>query len=195
LPFAALLLEYNYYHQNNNDLDGPSTDMDTNTVLIGTLWEPTEKLSGSIKAGYTHTDFKEVKDFGGFATKTDLTYRYSDFTSFRFTAYRETRRATQAEREGKNYFISSGGSLSTFYSRLRPWTISLAFSYQNKDFENQRNEDKRQDDIFGASFEAGYSLTDELSLSLQYRYNKTNSTDSSVKYQENSLAVFCSYSL
>ncbi|NVM21039.1 MAG: outer membrane beta-barrel protein [Desulfobacterales bacterium] len=187
-----LLLEYSYYHQDNNDLDEPSTDMDTHTVFIGARWDPTAKLSGTLKVGYTQTDFEEVDDFSGFATDTDLTYRFSDITTFKLRAYRMLVRSTWAGRETGNYFISSGGGLSATY-RSAPIAIVLDFSYTNNDFEQKDWwYEEREDNYFRAGVMAEHLLQDWLLLSLSYHYSRNDSNFASVDYRENRVEARCS---
>lgn len=51
------LIEYTYSHQNNNDISGTSTDMDTHTLFLGVQWDPASRLYGNLKGGYTMTNF------------------------------------------------------------------------------------------------------------------------------------------
>jgi len=183
-PATALLLEYSYYYQDNNDLDGPSTDMDTHTVFVGARWDLTARLSGTLKVGCTQTDFEEVSDFSGFATDTDLLYRFSDITTFKLSAYRRVVRSTRAGRESGNYFVSSGGSLSAMYNGWDTLGITLDFSYKNDDFQQQDARD-RKDNRFQAGLETKYSMQDRLSFLLRYQHTRNDSNFATVDYTEN----------
>jgi len=184
-PLLPLLFEYSYYHQDNNDLGGLSTDMDTHTVFVGARWDPTARLSGTLKVGYTHTDFEEVADFSGFATDTDLAYRFSDTTTFKLSAYRRVVRSTWAGRETGDYFISSGGSLSATY-RTEPIAIVLDFSYTNNDFQQEASwSDDREDNYFRAGVQGKYLMREWLSFSLGYQYSQNDSNFATVDYKEN----------
>lgn len=184
-PLLPLLFEYNCYHQDNNDLDGPSTDMDTHTVFVGARWDPTARLSGTLKVGYTQTDFEEVPDFSGFATDMDLAYRFSTITTFKLSAYRRAVKSTWAGRETGDYFISSGGSLSATY-RTEPIAIVLDLSYTNNDFQQEASlYEDREDNYFRAGVQGKYLIREWLSFSLGYQYSRNNSNFATVDYIEN----------
>ena len=184
-PLLPLLFEYSYYHQDNNDLGGFSTDMDTNTVFIGARWDPASRLSGALKIGYTQTDFEEVSDFSGFATDTNLLYRFSTITTFKLSAYRRVVKSTRAGRDTGDYLISSGGSLSATY-RTEPITIVLDLSYTNNDFQQEAswNED-REDNYFRAGMQGKYLMREWLLFSLGYQYSRNDSNYATVDYIEN----------
>lgn len=184
-PLLPLLFEYSYYHQDNNDLGGLSTDMDTHTVFVGALWDPTARLSGTLKVGYTHTDFEEVPDFSGFATDTDLLYRFSTITTFKLSAYRRVVKSTWTGRETGDYYISSGGSLSAAY-RMEPVAIVLDLSYTNNDFQQEAawSED-REDNYFRAGVQGKYLMREWLLFSLRYQYSRNDSNFATVDYREN----------
>ena len=195
-PLTALLLEYSFFHQDNNDLDEPSTDMDTHTVYVGVRWDPTAKLSGTLKMGYTQTDLEEVDDFSGFAMNTDLTYRFSEITTFKISANRMLSRSTGAERETGSYFISTGGTLSVTYHRWEPLTARLDFSYTNNDYQQQGlPEGDREDDLFRLGLIAEYSITHWLSISLSYKYRRNDSDYATVDYRENRVKAGFSLSI
>jgi len=195
-PVTTLLLEYSFFHQNNNDLGEPSTDMDTHTVFVGARWEPTAKLSGTLKVGYTQTDLEEVNDFSGFATDTELTYRFSDITSFKLSANRILSRSTRAGRETGSYFVSTGGTLSATHHRWDPLKVTLELSYTNNDFRQQGPlEEDREDDLFRAGLLAKYSITDWLSFSLSYKYRRNDSDFETVDYRENRVQAGFSLSM
>ncbi len=188
-PLLPLLFEYSYYHQDNNDMDGPSTDMDTHTVFVGARWDPTARLSGTLKVGYTQTDFEEVSDFSGFATDIDLAYRFSNITTFKLSAYRRVVRSTWAGRETGEYFISSGGSLSAAY-RKEPVAIVLDLSYTNNDFQQEASwYEDREDNYFRAGVQGKYLMREWLSFSLGYQYSRNDSNFATVDYTENRVEV------
>lgn len=184
-PLLPLLFEYSYYRQDNNDQGGLSTDMDTHTVFIGARWDPTARLSGTLKVGYTQTDFEEVTDFSGFATDTDLLYRFSTITTFKLSAYRRVIKSTWAGRETGDYFISSGGSLSATY-RMEPIAIMLGLSYTNNDFQQEASwYEDREDNYFSAGVQGKYLIREWLSFSLGYQYSQNDSNFATLDYIEN----------
>lgn len=195
-PVTAFLLEYSYCHQNNNDQFDFFTDMDTNTVFVGARWDPTAKLSGDLKMGYTQTRVKEGDDFSGFAIDADLAYKLSDITKFKATAYRMLVRSTVAARETGIYYISTGGSLSATYQRWEPLTVSMDFSYRNDDFKGRGVLTQgRKDNLLSAGLKANYLIRNWLSLLLNYQYTRNDSNFPEVDYKENRVEMRLSLSL
>lgn len=195
-PVTAFLLEYSYRHQNNNDQFDFFPDMDTNTVFVGVRWDPTAKLSGDLKTGYTQTSVKEGDDFSGFAIDADLTYKLSDITKFKATASRMLVRSTVAARETGIYYISTGGSLSATCLILEPLTVSMDFSYRNNDFKVQDILTQgRKDNLLSAGLKANYLVSNWFSLQLNYRYTRNDSNFPEVDYKENRVEIRLSLSM
>lgn len=186
LPRLPLLLEYYFAKQDNNDPTGPSTDSITHRVLGGARWDPAEKLTGHLKLGYEYTDYKEVEDFSGFSTDTDLIYRFSEITTFKLRAYRWPVRSTRAARETGAYYILTGGSLTATHRRWHPLAIALDFTYRNKDFQQGEGPASgREDNLFKAGILGTFYLKETISFSLGYQYRRNDSNFDPVDYREN----------
>ncbi len=184
LPATAFLIEYIYDHLNNKNL---LVDMDTHIFFIGAQWDPTEKLSGHLKAGYYQTRLKDSNDSSGFAMDTDLAYQVSDFTQLKVTAFRRLIRSLWVARETGIFYVSTGGSLSALYRRWDPITVSMDFSYMNNKFKPQdtMTVTEQKDNFFSAGFNAKYSLRNWLSFLLTYQYRINDSNFAEVDYKEN----------
>ncbi len=198
-PVTSLLVEYVFSYQDNKELeDIESKDANINTVFVGARWDPTAKLSGALKVGYTSSDFNDenLSDAAGYAMDTDLTYKFTDITSFRLTAFRDIRITTRSAREDGRYFINTGGGLSITYRRWEPLSISARLFYRNKDFQFQREDrEDREDDFYSGDLRTTYRFKDWLSSSIGYRYRRNDSDIDSEEYRENLVDVRLTFSI
>jgi len=192
-PSMAIFLEYSHDQQDNPE--APERDTDANIVYIGARWDPTAKLSGVLKVGYRKTEI-QGGDEKGFDTDTDLTYRFSDITEFRVTAFRRLITSTRAARERESgieeesdFFTSTGGSFSATYKKWEPLRLSMIFSYRNDDFE------VRKDSFYIAGLEASYNFGRWLISSLNYQYSRNDSSQKDVDYKENRIVLKLSASI
>jgi hypothetical protein len=195
-PITEFLLEYSYCHQNNNNKLDFFTDMDTNTIFVGVRWDPTAKLSGDLKMGYTQTSVKEGDDFSGFAIDADLDYKLSDITRFKATASRMLMRSTVAARETGIYYISTGGDLSATYSKWEPLKISMNLTYTNNNFEQLAGVyEDREDNVYTVGLKVNYLIKNWLTSTLSYQYRRNKSNVESEDYKENRAELLFSLSI
>ena len=190
LPKTSLLLEYGYTHVNNTDMGGLSTDSDGHRGWLGLCWDPTAKLSGTIKGGYIERMYDEsvledVEDFGMFA---DLTFEPSDFTKFYFTAVREIIETSITADEGDfgTYYIRSGATLLARQYFTYKISASVQAFYFNDDYQEDGWAGKeRSDNRLGGGCSIDYQIQYWLGLSLVYNYTDNKSNYSGEDYIEN----------
>jgi len=182
----AFLLEYTYYFQNNNDLSGPSTDMNSHIIYLGSQWDPTAKLSGTLKMGYYLTKLEAGDNSDGFAMEADLTYRFSEITQFKAIAFRRLVRSSIAARETGDFYVSTGGSLSAYYSKWDPLNLRMGFFYTGNRFSQGDTQfSERKDSFYSAAIEAKHAFRERLVFLLRYEYRLNNSNISAFEYSEN----------
>lgn len=190
-----LLLEYRFSRQNDKEIAGWfSRDSIINTLFVGARWKPGARLSGFLRLGYTYADFKESNNFGGFAMDSDLTYRLSDFTTFKLTLVRLVNTSTTAERQTGYYYVGTGGTFSTTYTRWDPLTIRLNFDYLNMAYEQFLFEKDRVDNNYRAGLSARYAIFEWCSVALKYRYNRVDTNYRFAEYTENRVAFGVEFS-
>ena len=190
LPVTAPLIEYTFYHQDNNDIISPSTDFDTHILLIGAQWEPSEKLSGFFKAGYYLSKFDNGEDSSGSAMDADIIYRFSEVTHFKVNAFRRLASSTRAARDTGDFYVSTGGSMSVSYRRWDPLTMSSELTYRNNKLKHKDIlAVDRKDDFFDIDIKAKYSPRNWISFGLTYQYRVNNTNFNQAKYRENRMQV------
>jgi len=190
-----LLLEYRFARQDDGEVAGLfSRDSIINTLFVGARWKPGARLSGFLRLGYTYAAFKEANNFGGFAMDSDLTYRLSGFTTFKLTLVRLVNTSTTAERETGYYYVNTGGTFSTTYTRWDPLTISLDFEYMNRDYDQSSFEADRVDNYYNAGLKAQYTIREWVSTDLSYRYRRTETDYQFAEYTENRVELGVNFS-
>ncbi len=190
-----LLIEYRFARQTNRDVTGLlSRDSITNTVFVGAISKQGSRLSGVLRLGYTYASFEDTNNFSGFAMDSDLTYRLSDFTTFKLNLVRLVNTSTTAQRETGYYYVGTGGTFSIAYSRWDPLTIDLDFNYMNKDYDQFAFETDRTDNYYRAGFTARYAFYEWVSVSLKYRYRRNETDYRFAEYTENRVEVGVNFS-
>jgi len=190
-----LLLEYRFARQDNKGKEELfSRDSITNTVFVGARWKQGARLSGILRFGYTYAAFKETNDFGGFAMDTDVSYRLSDFTTFKLTLVRLTNTSTTAERQTGYYYVNTGGIFSTTYTRWDPLTFYVDLEYMNRAYDQFAFEDDRTDNVYRAGFRAQYTIRQWLSVGLKYLYRRNDTDYLPSDYSENRVELGVTFS-
>ena len=197
LPITTPLIEYTFYHQNNNDLSNPSTDMDTNIFLVGVQSEPTAKLSGYLKGGYYRTKLKNGDDSSGLAVDTNVAYRLTEPMRISLTLFRRLVQSTRAARETGDYYVSTGGTVLISYLRWDPFTLTIDASYQNNEYKQELSflDEHRTDNYYNAGIHIKYSPRDWLSFGLGYYYRRNDTNYVPDQYREDRIQAKVSLAL
>jgi hypothetical protein len=191
------IIEYTFSHQYDKQISDPFRDMNVQMLLIGVHWKPSEKLTGFFKPGYFQARSKGGDNSNGFAMNVNMTYQATDVTQFKINAYRNPVKSTTANRETGNYFISTVCSISADYSGWDPITANAMVSFKNNNFKRQDSipGSRRTDNYFSAGLSARYSISNWLSFSASYHYNRNNSNLKPELYKENRGEICLSYVL
>jgi len=187
LPDITVTTEYSYSCQNNKDIAGPSTDMDSHVVLIGAQWDPLKKLYGHIKSGYYMVNSKSDIRSSGFAMDTDIGYRLTDIILLKLVAYRRAVTSIRAARESGAYYISTGGGLKVSYTGLNALVVTVNTLYKNNQFKqfSSDTDSKRKDNYFDVGLTVKYTVQKWFSFITNYHYRANNSTVDEEDYTEN----------
>jgi len=201
LPKTLILFEFGYYHLNNVDPMGPSTDSKNYRVWFGLRWRPGGKLVGTIKGGYIarRYDVREgghdIDDFGLFC---DITYDFSPFDHFVLKGYREVAETYVSTKTtpyyGSNY-IHSGFDLTYRHDFTRKLSGDLHVLYNNDNFTEKETRifatgKERQDNRGGFGTSIDYQIREWLLCKLSYTYINNDSNFDVEDYRENRLMFF-----
>ncbi len=193
LPKTAVLVEYIFTYR-----DYPSFPADNNyahSPLVGLTWDPTAKLSGTVKLGYTFKQYDT--DFPGrnntpesFIMSANLLYRYSRYTNFTITAqrsfqedldfgnsgYRNTGVWLTLNHEWHYFRVNSYATFFYLNNRYLNSTVDLAGQFK-----------RRNDDIIGAGAGLSRPLTRWLVARIDYNYINRGSNFFGYSYNDHRL--------
>ena len=167
------------------------------TPMAGLTWDPTAKLSGTVKFGYTVQNYDtnlpgRNNSSGSWALSIQTLYRISRYTQLSLIA----QRSLQADVDfANNAYYNTGLFLTlSHYWHYCKVTSYAAFSYYNNDYlfasiDPSGQSLKRIDNVY--SFGAGLSrpLTPWLRLRLDYLYNDRGSNFNFYTYNEQKVVL------
>jgi hypothetical protein len=192
LPKTSALLQYNAVIR-TYPFNSPQ-DSVVHTPVAGLTWDPTAKLSGTVKFGYTISDFDHPQpgvsksSVGGFAMSIQTLYHISRYTQLSLVA----QRSIMADVDYANQAFYNTGFLLTLthYWHYFGITSYAAFSYYNDHYLVNTIDPytgqtlRRNDNIY--SFGTGLSrpITRWLRVHLDYLYNDRGSNFTNYTYNE-----------
>ena len=149
------------------------------TPMAGLTWDPTAKLSGTIKVGYTITDYSnniQTRDFNpnGLAFSIQTLYKLSRYTQMSLIAQRSLQEDVDSGNAG--YFNTGLLFTLTHFWHYFNVTSYASFSYYNNHYIfNQFDPGtvelkKRDDNIINAGAGLSRPITRWLRLRLDYLY-------------------------
>jgi|GEM_PF-438617 len=189
VQYVAVIRNHPFDSQYNNT---------TYTPMAGLTWEPTAKLSGTVKFGYTFANYYQKlpgqnNSLDTWALSVQTLYKISRYTQLFLLAQRGIQEDVDYD---SNPYTNSGVSLTL--SHLWHYfnvTSYLTFSYYNADYFYTSVDPvtgaslKRNDDY--TSFGAGLSrpITKWLKVRLDYVYNNRGSNLSYASYNEHKVLL------
>lgn len=193
LPKTSFLVEYHVVDTNYAYLSHDIRDNRAHTVYGGLYWDPTAKLSGALKGGYTWKRFRkrevaEENNANTWSIASDLLWRATDRTQLKLTAEREYRDYLL---EPNLYYRITTGTL-TFNQKILTKLTFIAHGYVERDefgrktFNPDRDRDmRRRDTLWGAGAGLLYQIQEWLSAELDYTYRDRNSNFNFYDYKDN----------
>jgi hypothetical protein len=195
-PKTSALVQYIMSFRNH-----PSNSVQNNWVqspMVGLIWDPTAKLSGTVKVGYTSGNYYTSISGRNNTPKSwslsiQTLYRYSNYTNISLIAQRSLQEDVDF---GNNGYINSGLLLTIshlfHYFKVNSY-VSFSYyrdQYLTDDVEPITGQIKRRDDYIVA-IGSGLSrpLTKYLKLRLDYVYNNRGSNFATYNYNEHRLLL------
>lgn len=196
LPKTSALLQYSvdwrtHPHDSINDNV-------THTPSLGLQWDPTAKITGSVKFGYTVADYDHDVPGrnnapGGFAFSMQTIYKYNRNTNVSLVAQRSIQENTDFNNNG----YTNTGFILTFNHLFDYFKVSsyAAFAYYNDNYVgNSLNPgtgtfQHRIDNTISAGAGLSRPVTKWLRLRLDYLYNNRGSTLTGQSYNEHMVSV------
>jgi hypothetical protein len=181
LPKTAVLAQYIFVYRVFPFLSQDNTY--GSSPLVGLTWDPTAKITGTIKAGYTFSNYENSlagrnNSPENWTLSAQLFYRYSNYTNLSVTA----QRSFQQDIDFYNAGYINTGVWVTLNHEWKKFKVSsyLAFFYTNNDYlspdldaNGQLN--TRNDNIVGVGAGLSRPVTRWLRARVAYSYVNRNS--------------------
>lgn len=182
----------------------PSTDYVVQTPMVGLRWEPTAKLSGTLKVGYSFTNYYNnnigTRGFNpdGLALSIEALYKLSNYTQMSLIAQRALQEDVNANNNilGNNSYFNSG-VLFTLTHFFHYWNVTsyLSFGFYNDQYIYNSLDPgtgvlkSRDDNIIYAGGGLSRPITKWLRLRLDYLYYNRGSNFSFYSYNEHKVLL------
>jgi len=193
LPKTSALVEYRLVDSDYPYVAHDVRDSKNHTVFGGLYWDPTAKLSGTLRGGYIwkrfeNKDIAKESDAETWTIAADLLWRATDVTQLKLTAERAYRDYIL---ERIRYYHSTTGTLTLSQKILTKFTASASGSLTRDEFPQKAyNPDKdryqrRDDTLWGLGAGLGYEIQKWLSAELNYTYRKRDSNFNFYDFEDN----------
>jgi hypothetical protein len=190
-PKTAVMWQYIFtYRQHPHNY---LSDNYIHTPLMGLSFDPTAKISGTLKFGYTFQQFEHSvpnrsKSDGDFSLSIQTQYRYSRYTNFNLVA----QRAIQEDPDSANNSYVNTGFL---FSISHLWHYFNIASYANFAYYNNRYVSiqpegllgilkRRIDNIYSAGCGLSVPLTKYFKAKVEYVYYNRGSNFYNINYND-----------
>lgn len=197
LPKTSAFLQYNvdlrnhpFNHVNDNVTQSP---------FLGLQWDPTAKITGSVKFGYTVATYNNHNVPGrdnapaGFAFSIQTSYKYSRSTSITLIAQRSVQEDVDFNNNG---YVNTGFTLTlTHLFDYFKVTSYASFAYYNNRYVGTTLDAAsgslvhELNNITSAGAGLSRPVTKWLRVRLDYLYNNTGSNISNLSYNEHFVSL------
>lgn len=191
LPKTAVLAQYIFIYRNYPSFSQDNTF--SSSPLVGLTWDPTAKLSGTIKAGYTFAAYETSVDGrnnhpDGWTLSAELRYRYSRYTNVAVTA----QRSFQQDVDFFNTGYNNSGVWVTLNHDWAKFKVAsyVSFFFINNAYLNPAPDafgqfETRNDDLVGFGVGLSRPLSRWLRIRLAYSYVNRSSNFPGYGYNDN----------
>jgi len=193
LPKTSALVELSTTMTDYFDSPSEATDKDSKKIALNTglKWEPTAKISGTLKAGWADKTFDNAVDRSGYqyedkaigSVSGNIVYRLSETTRLGTTinhSIEETEYGGNAVYSKGSYYTNTGFSLALGLRVIDRIDVDIRAGYQNHEY-NRLNPvlEARKDDLSNVGLGITYNIRRWLYTRLSYDYEDIDSNDDS----------------
>jgi hypothetical protein len=185
LPKTSILLEYILTRTDNVDLY--RIDNDVSEAFFGIAWDPTAKLRGTIKIGYTKIDYDTISDKDDFDLSLSLEYQPNDYTLMNAEGYRKILETSATEENAAfgRYYVSTGFDLSLSHKITYKISLISNFSFIRDVYPTRPDGFQREDNLYRVGLGVDYKFRRWIGAGLKYQFSTKDSTLSLEDYDEN----------
>jgi hypothetical protein len=158
---------------------------ETARVLVKYVFTAATELD--VSAGYLRRDYPESRfaTFSGDIWRAALQWQPTDNLKWVLTGWRQLTAYVDAE---SDYFVSKGVSIAPVWTVSQAWMLSLVVSRENHDYISSSPSDltfaERHDKLTSAQGRLIYSPMDSLTFNLSCRYDKRDSNQPRVPFND-----------
>lgn len=181
------------YQNFEYDPDTGFYDLDNEYVRyrVGLEWSFTNKLEGSVKAGYQSRDYRLsiFEDIDGLSYEADIDYLPNTYTTINFTGKRESI---------DSGLVEGGGYLQTSYSTTIKHDLTELVGVEGQ-LSTSKDElvfsVNRQDRRYYGKVGVIFDLRNWVDVSLNYAYSERSSNIDAADYKDNSINLTATFLL
>lgn len=190
LPKTSVLVRYDFQRSNFVNLPATEADKDgnTHTGSMGLRFDPTAKVSGTLRLGYSveHFDDQSLDDTHALTADAALVWEARPKTRLYLDLLRDIEESSTT---GADAIISTRVAFALRQRFLPRFSAELLAWYQHDGFDNL----ERDDDIWQAIAVARYAVLPGLHVAAGYEYGLRNSSEDSFDFTVNRLWIFASW--
>jgi hypothetical protein len=192
LPKTSAFVQYYFTDTEYPFISQDARDSVAHYVYAGLHWDPTAKLAGNLKGGYTWKRFENHEvakdnDAQTWSIGADLLWRATDYTQVKLEAVRIYRDYVL---QSGLFYLTTGGTITISQKILTKLTASAFGSvardeFPEKAFNPDTGRDQRRDDkLWMAGGGLVYDIQQWLSAEISYAYRDRDSNFESNNYTD-----------
>ena len=168
---------------------GNNEDFKRQDAFVGLSWDPSAKINGELKVGYSWQSYENTHNKDGFeqekkdtyAIETNVTYKFSDKMHFLAELKRRIEESTVV---GSNYYTDTQGTLGARWWPMENLTFLVSGTYGKQDYNSLDGTPSRGDNIYKAKIQAEYSFLKYLFVIASYDLDKKDSNKDDASYTD-----------
>ena len=190
LPLTSAFVQYIYADRKYPDQPGSmNEDFKRQDFFIGVTWDPSSKIQGEVKVGYSTQDYENTYNKDGYklekkddvAVEANVTYMLSEKLHLLFGAERKIYESTVL---ASNYYVDTHGSVGAYWWPTDKWQIYGNFQYGPQDYNSLDGTAARSDDVTKGTLEAEYTIFEYFFLVGRYYYENKKSNREGSSYTD-----------
>ena len=183
MPLTAAVLEMRYAMREYGDQPSQGNqDFTRYDILVGLSWDPSARLTGEFKLGWSQQDYDQERDYlglqhdgsGEFMLEAELSWRYS--SSLRFLATL-VRRLMEGAAPGYSTYLETAASLGLAWQASPNFKFNTALAYGQHAYDALASfVPGRDDDLLRFHMEGEYSFWKYMFVKGRFVYDQRDSS-------------------
>lgn len=189
-PKTSALVQYRYVTRKYQDQPSSvAEDFKRQDAFVGLAWDPSAKINGELKVGYSWQDYDNTFNAAGqeydkkadLAAEIMLTYMASPKATFMLMAERAIKESTSPN---SNYYIDTNATLGARYQIITNLMLMASGTLGKNQYNGLGGTESRSDDVYKFDLGAEYSFLKYLFVRGGYKYDKKKSNLTDLSYTD-----------